>query len=236
MHPVLFLPGTLCTAAMFSRQVDALRPLAPSVEVVPFHHESSLEEMADSVARHVPDGSSAAIAGFSMGGMAALALARRFPEKVHRLALINGNHHGDLPERRARRVEQLARMDEGEWPGLIESDYLPRYLHRQTPRHRELILEMARELGVESFRAQSQALADRVDASDVLRSLTCPLLIIGAANDPLCPPEVQAEMHRLAPHSDLLMLGDCGHFSPLERPAAVTRALVAWYLGESRNR
>jgi pimeloyl-ACP methyl ester carboxylesterase len=38
------------------------------------------------------------------------------------------------------------------------------------------------------------------------------------------------EMHRLAAHSDLVMLGDCGHFSTLERPEAVSDAMCSWYL------
>lgn len=230
MEPVLLLPGTLCTGAMFERQIAALEPVAPRVEVVEFRRESSIEEMAATVARHIPPGGAAAIAGFSMGGMAALALARREPAKVARLALINSNHHGDRPERRTRRLGQLAATADTELPGLIERDYLPRYLHRQAPRHRELILQMACELGIDCFRAQTAALASRQDASDVLRALACPTLVIGSTEDSLCPPAVQVEMHRLARVGDLLLLGECGHFSTLERPGAVSHALRGWYL------
>jgi pimeloyl-ACP methyl ester carboxylesterase len=235
MHPVLLLPGTLCTGAIFEHQVKALRPLAGRVEVVSFRHERSIEEMADTVAQRIPPGTPAALAGFSMGGMVALALARQMPERIAKLALINSNHHGDRPERRARRLGQLAATKNNELSGLIERDYLPRYLYRQEPGHRALILDMARELGIDCLRAQTEALASRQDASETLRTLRCPTLIIGSAEDPLCPPSAQLEMHRMLKRSDLLLLGDCGHFSTLERPAAVSGALRNWYLETARD-
>jgi pimeloyl-ACP methyl ester carboxylesterase len=235
MLRVLLLPGTLCTGAIFNRQIAALRPLAPSVEVVQFRHERSIDEMAATVAQRIPAGTAAAIAGFSMGGMVALALARQMPERVARLALVNSNHHGDRPERRSRRLAQLAAATDGDLPGLIERDYLPRYLRHQAPEHRALILDMALELGIECLRVQTAALASRPDATETLRTLDCPTLIIGSTEDPLCPPDVQIEMHRTAPSSDLLLLNDCGHFSTLERPDAVSRALCGWYLGGNQR-
>jgi len=229
MLPVLLLPGTLCTGAIFEHQVNALQALTPKVEVVQFRHERSIEEMAATVAQHIPPDNAAAIAGFSMGGMVALALGRQAPEKIAGLALINSNHHGDRPERRTRRLAQLAATTDDELPGLIERDYLPRYLHRQAPEHRTLILDMARELGMECFRAQTEALARRQDAGLTLQSIGYPTLIIGSTEDPMCPPAVQEEMHRLVARSKLLMLDHCGHFSTLERPEAVSRALCDWY-------
>jgi len=236
MLPVLLLPGTLCTGAIFEQQVKALEPLAPRVEVVQFWHERSIEEMAVTVAQRIPPDTAAAIAGFSMGGMVALALARQAPEKIGKLALINSNHHGDRTERRARRLAQLAATTNDELPGLIESDYLPRYLHLQEPEHRALILRMARELGVDCFRAQTAALAGRQNADETLRALDRPTLIIGSTEDPLCPPAIQTEMHRMVEHSELLLLDNCGHFSTLERPAEVSHALCTWYLESTRAR
>jgi pimeloyl-ACP methyl ester carboxylesterase len=236
MHPVLLLPGTLCTGAIFEHQINALRPLSRHVEVVTFRHERSIEAMADTVAHRIPPGTPAALAGFSMGGMVALALARQAPEKIAKLALINSNHHGDHPERRARRLAQLAATTDGELPGLIERDYLPRYLQRQAPEHRALILQMACELGLDCFRAQAAALAGRQNATETLRALDCPTLIIGSTEDPLCPPAVQMDMHQMVEHSDLLMLDNCGHFSMLECPTEVSHALCNWYLESSRAR
>ena len=234
MVPVLLLPGTLCTGAVFERQIAALEALTPTVEVVPFGRERSIDEMAATVEQRIPPGGAAAIAGFSMGGMVALALARRAPHKLARLALLNTNHHADFAGRRERRLAQLHATQADELADLIERDYLPHYLHRQQPEHRALILRMARELGAAAFRSQTAALAARPDASATLQSLRCPTLILGSVADPLCPPEVQWAMHRLSRGSDLLLLSDCGHFSTLERPDAVSAALCSWYLGETR--
>ena len=61
------------------------------VNAVEFRHESSIEEMAQTAAAQIPAGQSAAVAGFSMGGMVAIMLASLYPEKVNRLALLNSN-------------------------------------------------------------------------------------------------------------------------------------------------
>jgi pimeloyl-ACP methyl ester carboxylesterase len=234
MLPVLLLPGTLCTGAIFDEQATALAALAPRVEVVEFRHEQSIDEMAATAAKHIFPDSRAALVGFSMGGMVALALARRAPESIGKIALLNSNHHGDRPERRARRLQQLATAADDDLRDIIEREYLPRYLHHQKPGHRALILDMACELGMDCLRAQTRALAGRPDGSETLERLRCPTLILGSDQDSLCPPAVQIEMHGLVEHSDLVLLGDCGHFSPLERPQAVSRALCSWYLEQPR--
>jgi pimeloyl-ACP methyl ester carboxylesterase len=93
--PVLFIPGTLCTAAVFESQINELKPLAPQVDVVRFTLEDSISSMADTVIELIPPGSGAAIIGFSMGGMVAMELVRRAPELIKKLALINTNFHAD---------------------------------------------------------------------------------------------------------------------------------------------
>lgn len=225
------LPGTLCTGAIFAQQVQALHSVADRVEIVEFQTENSIEAMARSVERSVPDGTRLAVAGFSMGGMVALAMAARYPERLAGLALLNSNCHAEIPGRIAARRQHLAMSREMGMTRLVEEIYLPRYLHRQEERNRKLILDMARQLGPQCFEAQVDALAGRVDASRVLGALTCPTLILGSENDELCPPAMQRKMHGLARCSNLVMLSDCGHFSTLERPGAVSDALVNWYRG-----
>jgi pimeloyl-ACP methyl ester carboxylesterase len=233
--PVLFLPGTLCDGAIFTRQLAVFEAAASSVRVVAFKHERSIQDMAESVARQIPPGDKACIAGFSMGGMVALALADRYPERVAGLALINSNCRADHPGSRSVRLRhlELARKDGiGE---MVVKHYIPKYLHDCDPAHQQIILEMAQRLGTDCFEAQAEALAIRPDASDVLRKIYCPTLILGSDEDVLCPPAEQLEMHRLATGSDLLMLGSCGHFSMLERPEAVSGALLNWYIEQCQH-
>lgn len=228
--PVLLLPGTLCTAAVFEQQLDALRSIGAPVEVVPFRAESTIDQMVEKVIDRIPPDSGAAVAGFSMGGMVALALARHRPALVRGLALINSNSHAESKRRESARARHLAEAREGGIAAVLRRHYLPLYLHRESLDHHRLILDMAEELGLDCFAAQAAALAGREEASATLRALKCKTLVLGSEEDVLCPPEVQLEMHRLAPHSDLVLLGACGHFSMLERPQAVNSCLCQWYL------
>jgi pimeloyl-ACP methyl ester carboxylesterase len=233
--PVLFLPGTLCDDAIFTRQISAFEATATSVKVVPFKHERSIQDMAETVVRQIPPGGKACIAGFSMGGMVALALAAGFPERVSGLALINSNCHADFPGSHSARLRHLELAGKDGIREMMVKHYLPRYLHLHDPVHRHIILEMAQRLGTDCFEAQAEALATRPDASEVLRRIHCPTLILGSDQDLLCPPAEQLDMHRLAAGSDLLMLGACGHFSMLERPEAVSSALLNWHREQCRH-
>ena len=228
--PVLFLPGTLCTQALFKDQISALEPLAPSVEVVQFTHESSINEMAALVAQRTPAESGAAIVGFSMGGMVAMALARQDPGLIAKLALLNTNHHAELPGRHAARLKHLEIARTEGMETLFREHYLPRYLYRQDPAHQRVIVDMAIELGADCFENQVKALATRPDSGKTLQAINCPTLILGSSEDELCPARGHVAMNRLVKGSELVLLEACGHFSTLEQPEAVNQALCGWYL------
>lgn len=227
---MVLLPGTLCDDRIFHHQIDGLAAIAPKVDAVVFQQENSISEMAETVIRHAATSGCIALAGFSMGGMVALEVARRKPDLVEKLALINSNCHTEIPQRHQARLQHLALARQCGIGEMITGQYLSRYLHRQQVNHRQLIVEMAEQLGVDVFEAQLQALATRPDNRNELKELGCPALILGSEFDQLCPPATQIEMHRLAPCSDLVILEDCGHFSTLERPDAVTGELAKWYL------
>lgn len=228
LPPVLFLPGTLCTRAVFSAQLRSLSEHGFECRVAGFGSEESIGEMAETAAGLLPASGKAAVAGFSMGGMVALELAKRYPQRVERVALLNSNCHPDLPHRRDGRMKYVEEARRSSVRAVVERGLLKNYLQRQDPRHRELILDMAEELGTACFEAQSKALAGRGDRGAALAGLVCPVLILGASQDVLCPPQVQREMHGLCNHSRLVMLENCGHFAVLERPEDVNRALLDW--------
>ncbi|MEE4216637.1 MAG: alpha/beta hydrolase [Xanthomonadales bacterium] len=229
-RPVLFLPGTLCTGEVFLSQAEALAPHASEILVAPFRRERSITEMAETAAAQIPEGSRAAVIGFSMGGMAALLLADRYPQRVDRLALLNSNTHPDLPGRDKGRQKYIQRARQSSLRSVLEQGFLQNYLLRQETAHRDLILDMAETLGLEAFEAQSAALASRPDTGPLLERLQCPVLIIGAEQDVLCPPATQVEMYQKASNGKLVMLDNCGHFAVLEKPWEVNQALLEWFL------
>ena len=233
--PVLFIPGTLCTRAIFETLAGEFTRLAPSVDVVQFALEDSISEMADAAIKKISIQDGAAIVGFSMGGMVAMEIVRKAPQRVRKLALLNSNYHCDLPERRSGRLAHLEQARTQGMEHVIRTYFLDRYLYRVDPENGDLIVKMACELGIGCFEAQVKALTSRPDSSSTLKTIECPTLVLGAMQDELCPADVQQRMHRLIGHSELVMLEDCGHFSMLEKPDRVKQVLRNWYLsGQSR--
>ena len=87
--PVLVLfPGTLCDSRLFTRQARSLRPYARVISA----SYADLREMdcwLTRLLRQLPPRFS--VAGFSLGGLIALEVLRRVPERIERLALIASN-------------------------------------------------------------------------------------------------------------------------------------------------
>lgn len=226
--PILFLPGTLCTGAMFEHQINHLSQYSKQISVVPFITENTLAEMAEKViaATH---GKPCAIIGFSMGGIVALEVAKMRPELIAKLALVNSNSHADLPERKKARKAQIAQAQSGQLAELMRSTFLPNYLFEANSAYETLILEMAISLGADVFKAQVTAIEDRPDMLMSLKKLTADVVIIAGAQDKICPLEHQKMMHREVAGSKLVLLDNCAHFSPLEQAEQVSNTLAKWY-------
>lgn len=227
--PVLCLPGTLCTPAVFDQQVKALADLAPEIEALRFTTQNSISEMADLAIERISHQSGTAIIGFSMGGMVAMEIARKAPQLVTKLALLNTNCRANQAGRQAARMTHLELARQVGIEAVIRQYYLPNYLHKGGASTDELIINMAAELGISSFQAQSEALATRPDLRSSLAAVNCPTLVLGGTQDSLCTPDMQYEMHQLLKNSKLVLLEACGHFSVLEQPALVNEALLRWY-------
>jgi len=89
---------------------------------------------------------------------------------------------------------------------------------------------MTERLGPAVFVRQNNV--ERRDGRDVLRRLSCPLLIVCGENDALTPPEIHREMVDLVSGATLVIIPRCGHMTPIEDPRAVSMALRRWLLDE----
>lgn len=153
-----------------------------------------------------------ALAGFSLGGFVAQQILRTAPERVLQLALIDTSIHADSSERAEQRRSQRASVRlPGKFHGFgdalmrsyIDASRLDDYVLVQRVR------DMTARLGAEVFLRQSAL--ERSDGHDVLAGYRDPLLIVCGANDRITPLAVSEEMHALVPHSQLVVVPDCGH-------------------------
>lgn len=226
MQCVVLVPGTLCDARVFRSQARALRRLARVVVLDMRRLRSPTTWVADAL-RSLPH--EFAVAGFSLGGFAALALARAAPERVRALALVASNARGaDRPIRRRSRAMQQILRTRGR--GAVVDSLLPNYFHRMQAlrRHAHLVRRMACSTPAAAARAQIAWAGARREAYDVLAAFDKPLLIASGCDDVVCPPALQQAMKSAQPRARWVAFPRCGHFVPLEAAAPLSRALADW--------
>jgi len=173
-----------------------------------------------------------ALAGFSLGGFIAFEILRRAPERVAKLALISTNaipKPFNADEARVRE-ERIAMALGGRFAELSPLHF-PYNVHanrRDDAVLRAIHVQMTDEVGVIGYVNQQRAIASRPDSRPMLADIACPTTIIAGDGDTLTPPERSVEMHHAIAGSDLVVIPDCGHLAPLERPEAVCQALESW--------
>jgi len=171
-----------------------------------------------------------ALAGLSLGGIVAMAVARRAPGRVTRLCLMSTNPYPPTSKQRASWSALRADLAAGRTARDVQHGLLPVLLSAaaRTPGLDEQVLLMADETGSDLLDRQLAAQATRIDERPALGRLASPTLILAAAEDALCPVAKHEQMRDLVPGSRLVVLDGVGHLSTLEAPDAVAEQLARW--------
>jgi pimeloyl-ACP methyl ester carboxylesterase len=228
---IVFVPGLLCTAELFSAQLVSLGAGGAEVSVGKHTGFASMPEIARAILSAAPP--RFALAGLSMGGYIAFEILRQAPARVTRLALLDTNARADRPEQIEQRRKLLA-LGRSEGARAVQQALLPHLVHPDRLGDAalvETVLRMAEETGQEAFERQQTAIIARQDNRPFLGQIRCPTVIIVGAEDALTPVKVAEEMHAGIAGSRLEVIPHCGHLSTLERPEAVNRILSAWLAG-----
>lgn len=224
---LILLPGLLCDAALWRHQTEHLKD---QIEVVvpDLTLDNSMAAMAERVLAEAPP--SFALAGLSMGGYVAQEIMRRAPERVERLALVDTNARADNDEQRKSRGDLIKLAEIGKFKGVTPR-LLPHLIHpsrMEDPEVAGVVMEMAERVGQQAFTRQQEAIMNRKDGRGDLEAIRIPTLILAGRQDALCPPKVQQEMAERLSNGKLVLVEDCGHLAPLERPEAVTAVFRYW--------
>jgi pimeloyl-ACP methyl ester carboxylesterase len=225
--PLVLIPGLGCTPRLYAEQMPALWTFGP-VMVADHRRAESMDAIARQILADAPP--RFALAGLSMGGYIALAIMRIAPERVMKLALLDTGSRSDTPEAAERRkasiamaqAGKLAEINEALWPVLVHKD------RQGDMALKKIAGDMTLIAGAQAFARQQTAILTRPDSRPGLPAIACPTLVLVGDGDQLTPPHLSEEMAGLIPGATLVVVPQCGHLSTLERPEAVTQALVGW--------
>jgi pimeloyl-ACP methyl ester carboxylesterase len=197
-----------------------------------FVSEPSIDQIADNVASLLDALGilgAVTLAGLSMGGYAALAFARRHPQRLRALILANTRAEPDDETAKANRNRLIADAVNKTAAEIFEP-MLPRMVSPITLSQRpELVAEIRRlvtEQTPQAIVAATQALRDRPDARPFLARMTVPTLVISGQDDVITPPPVLQSLAAGIPSARLETIPDAGHLTNLEQPARFNKAVT----------
>lgn len=212
--PLVLLPGMNCSARLWGPAgAGALHPVLD---------RPTLDEQVDALLDALP--ARFALGGLSLGGIVAMALTRRAPERVAGLCLMATNARAPTPEQRAGWDAALTRLDDGAPARALQP--LELLLHDRSLD--ATALQMADETGERRLAAQLRLQGTRVDERPALPAVAVPTLVLAGEQDRLCPVERHTEIAELVPDARLHVLPGVGHLLPAEAQDAVAALLGEW--------
>ncbi len=226
-EPLVFLPGLMCDARVFWPQIAELSATT-AVTVAPITQGERIDEIASGLLDILP--MKFALTGLGLGGMVALEIVRRAPNRVTRLALMDTSPLAGTPQASAMRELLIVKAKSGRLEDVMRSE-IPLAALAQGPNRAavmEILLDMADTLGVDVYLKQARALQRVRDQQAVLRKLRCPTLVMCGEADTINTVKRHSFMAELIPTGFLRVIEGAGHVPTLEQPQAVTDALIQW--------
>jgi pimeloyl-ACP methyl ester carboxylesterase len=171
----------------------------------------------------------AVIVGLSMGGYAALAFYRAYPDAVLALVLADTRATLDAPEARERRF-QSAEKAEREGATAIAKDVVPALLGNTALSTKPELVNRVGAMVVATspvtIAAGQRGMAARQDSTDLLAQINCPALVIIGEEDKLSSiTEAEFTRNGIA-GAKLAVIERAGHLSNMEQPEEFNRVLL----------
>ena len=233
-HPHLILvPGLMCNETSWDPILPALSAQA-TCQVVSHGDADSLTQMAQQILDAAP--AQFDLAGHSMGGRVALEVVRIAPERVRRLALLGTGYRakeaGAAGEKELQGRQAL--LDVAQSQGVramaqvwVQNMVAPARLADAALI--EAIVQMFERKSVAIFQRQIKALLTRPDATEVLRQVRVPTLVMAGEFDAWASPQQHQAIADLIPATPAMQtVVGSGHMMMMEKPDAVAALFLDW--------
>ncbi len=219
--PLVLVPGLLSNEDLWRHQARHLSEIATIHIASPI--QNTPEKMVEAVLEIAPP--TFALAGHSMGGWLCLEIMRAAPSRVSKLCLLSTTARSDSDEKKERRKAMILSAEEGGFQGIVDK-IAASFVYNLSCK--DDVINMFLAVGQETFIAQEQAMLVRKETQSILANIACPTLVVHAAQDRNFSLEEHEELVAQIPNSQLAIVEDSGHMSPLEMPQAITTLLRYW--------
>lgn len=167
------------------------------------------------------------LAGHSMGGYIALALAEIHSERLAGLAMVTSNARTDSLEKRENRLLEAERaLNEGlqSIGNTLIQRMMPEGELSQPDEHMCDVIMNSSSAG---FANVQKAIANRPNRLEAVKSLTCPVLAIAGGGDQLMPVEIALEVAGASRQGRKVCLPGVGHMPMIEVPFTLGALLIS---------
>lgn len=197
--------------------------------ILPVHIDitlaTSFEEINQIVLNHIEE--PATIIGFSLGGFSAMNFAIHYPEKVKKLVVVAANTNGLNDSEIQLRKSTIAFLEKHSYKGISQAR-IQQFLHPDNHSNSKIISiikKMDSDLGKDVLFRQLKATSTRLDISQKVLKLDIPIFFIAAENDALINPKKLKEFANKTEKGIYVMIKNCGHMIPLEKPEELASIL-----------
>lgn len=164
--------------------------------------------------------------GLSLGGMVGQGLAIRRPDLVRALVLTHTTSQYP-PEAQEAWAQRIKAVSEGGMATVVElvlQRYLTEHTRRANPGLESELSDRILRTDPAGYVASCSAIAN-VQWLEDLHLIRCPTLILAGEHDAGATPAMARQMHERIPASQMHVLHDASHLSPLETPDAFRESL-----------
>jgi len=226
MLPIVWIPGHLCGPWLYAPQLGAFGGGRETI-LADTTKDDDLGAMAERLLAGAPR--RFVVAGLSMGGMVAMEVLARAPQRVAGAVLMDT----DPTHARAKEVEwRGALLDAAEREGL--DAYVGKFVDRFYMNDREvaaklggLTRQMMGETPLAIARAQARALDTRREMVPLIAGYAGPAEVIVGAEDKVCPPLLHGPITAALPGAVYAEIPGCGHLATIEAPEPVNARIAS---------
>lgn len=168
------------------------------------------------------------VAGHSMGGYIALAMAEKYPEQLKGIGLLNSTAFSDDDVKKENRVKTVDFLQKNGKDIFLDSFIPGLFYDSKSSSGKKMVQETRDVSGKSSLPAMisyTMAMKDRPSRIHLLQKKTLPVLFIAGKDDQVIPEKKSQDQMKLITTGQSYFLDDTAHMSMIEKPEETARLI-----------